>query len=264
MSLKARGGSEHRWYFFHLAGLCFSTTMRLLPRRRRFGAAIFLARAAVPFVRRTEAFREQRRGNVDGACEIALYFVLNTLTKNGTEFDPVINVTGDDELKRALAAGKGVLVVSPHMVLSLLMVRLFHDSGYDPLVIAADPQMRISGTTLTAQTIQPSPTFLVATRTKLRAGRLVCGMPDRGEHSEGRTLEFTTANGPIILAPALMQVAARCESRVILLKVHVEQGGVVAQMIPASESSAGSADRITADFIEFVQAHVESRHAYEN
>lgn len=236
----------------------------MLPRRRRFGAAISIARAAVPFVRRTEAFREQRRGNVDGACEIALYFVLNTLTKNGTEFDPVIGVTGDDELKRALAAGKGVLVVSPHMVLSLLMVRFFHDSGYDPVVIAADPQMRVGGTTLTAQTIQPSPTFLVATRTKLRAGRLVCGMPDRAEHSEGRTIEFATANGPIILAPALMQVAARCGAQVIFLKVHVEESGLVAHMIPAPESSADSADAITADFIKFVQAHVESRSACEN
>jgi lauroyl/myristoyl acyltransferase len=261
MSLQAAGGSEHRWYFFHLAGLCFSTAMRLLPRRRRFGAAIFIARAAVPLVRRTEAFREQRRGNVDGACEIALYFVLNTLTKNGTEFDPAITVHGDDELQRALAAGKGALVISPHMVLSLLMVRFFHDSGYDPLVIAADPQMRVGGTTLTAQTVQPSPTFLVAIRTKLRAGRLVCGMPDRGEHSEGRTIEFATANGRIILAPALMQVAARCEAKVIFLKVYVEQGGLVAHMVSASESSA---DRITADFIKFVQAHVESRHVYEN
>jgi hypothetical protein len=48
---------------------------------------------------------------------------------------------------------------------------------------------------------------------------------------------------------------------VIFLKVHVEGSSVVAHMIPASESSA---DAITADFIKFVQAHVESRRACEN
>lgn len=264
MRLKARKGSQHRWYFFHLAGLCFATAMRLIPRRRRFGAALLIARAAVPLVRRTEAFRDQRRGNVDGICEIALHLVLSVLTKNGTGFDPVINVRGHEELKRALAAGKGVLLLSPHTVLSVLMVRFFHDAGHDPVVIAADPQMRISGTTLTAETLQPSTMFLVLIRSRLRAGRLVCAMPDRGEHNEGRTVEFDTANGRIIVAPALMRVAARCEANVIFLRVHFEAGEIIADMVSPSSASGSSAEAITGDFIEFVRSHVESRFAYHN
>jgi lauroyl/myristoyl acyltransferase len=263
-SLKARGNSEHRWYSFHLAGLGFATAMRLIPRHRRFDAALLLARAAVPLVRRTGAYQEQRRGNVDGVREIALHLVLNTLTKNGTEFDPLIIVNGREELRRAIAYGKGVLLISPHTVLSLLMVRFYHDAGYNPVFIAADPRMRVSGTTVTAETVQPSPTFLVAIKNRLRAGRLVCGMPDRAEHSEGRTLEFDTANGRIILATPLMQVAARCAAKVIFLKVHVDERGVVATMVAPSEASEGSADAITAEFIEFVRAHVASRFAGYN
>lgn len=238
--------------------------MRLIPRRRRFGAAVLLARAAVPFVRRTQAFREQRKGNVDGVREIALHLVLNTLTKNGTRFDPLINVNGNEELERALAAGRGVLLIAPHMALGLLMVRVFHDAGQNPIVIAADPQMRVSGSTLAANILQPSPMFLVALRTRLRKGQFVVGMPDRGEHAEGRTIEFDTASGRIILAPALIQVAARCAANVIFLTVHMEGREVVATMVRPSPASHGSSDAITADFIEFVRAHVESRFACNN
>jgi len=176
--------------------------MRLIPRRR-FVVATLVTRAAVPFIRRTEAFREQRKGNVDGVCEIALHFVLNTLTKNGIEFDPVMIVNGREKVERPLAAGRGVRLISPHTALSLLVIRFFHDAGYDPIVIAADPQTRVSGTSVTAITIQPSPTFLVAARTRLLKGKFLCAMPDRAEHTEGRTVEFDTANGRIILAPAL-------------------------------------------------------------
>ncbi len=235
--------------------------MRLIPRRRRFGVAILMARAAAPFFRRTEAFREQRKGNVDGVCEIALHFVLNTLTKNGIEFDPVMIVDGQEEVESALAAGRGVLLISPHTALSLLVVRFFHDAGCDPIVIAADPQMRVSGTSVTATTIQPSPTFLVAARTRLRTGKLVCAMPDRAEHTEGRTVEFDTANGRIILAPALMQLAARCGAKVVFVKVYVEERGIIADMVSPPLSADSSADAITANFIEFVRAHVEARYA---
>lgn len=264
MGLKAGGGSEHKWYAFHLAGLCFSATMRLIPRRRRFEAAMLIARAAIPLVRRTGAFKEQQRGKVDGAREIALHLVLNTLTKNGIEFDPDLTVHGAEELERMLAAGKGVLLISPHTVLSLLMLRFLHDAGHAPVVIAADPQMRISGTNVTAETLQPSPTFLVATRTRLRRGRLVCGMPDRGEPSAGRTIEFATANGQIILAPALLQVAARCRANVMFLRVQVEGRAVVATMTPPPAEAAGSTDALTEAFIEFVRAHVQARRAVDD
>lgn len=251
----------HRWHLFHLAGLCFAAAMRVVPRRRRFGAALLVARAAVPLIRRTQAYREQSMSKVDGACEVALHLVLHTLTKNGTEFDPVIDVRGYEEVVRAFAVGKGVLVIGPHAALNLLLVRRFHDDGFEPIVVSADPLMRVGGTTLTAQTVQPSQTFLVKTRSRLRGGKLVCAMPDRAEHHEGRTVEFGTANGRVIIAPALMRVAARCQARVVFTEVHVEGRGLVGTIAAPSREAGGSAEAITRDFVEFVRAHVEARRA---
>ena len=247
--------------FFDAAELCFATAMRLVPRRHRFGAAVLVARAAVPLFRRTDAYREQEVKGFDSPHEIALHFVLNALTRNGTRFDPVVAVSGYEEFERAYAAGKGVLVIGPHAALTLLMIRHFYDRGLDPVVITPDARMRVGGTAVTARTVQPSPTFLVKTRSRLRRGELVCAMPDRAEHHGGRTVEFATAKGRVIVAPALVQVAARCGAEVVFTEVHVEGRGLAGTVAAPSAASAGTADAIIRDFMEFVRARAEARSA---
>lgn len=233
--------------------------MRVVPRRYRFGAAMLVARAAVPLLRSTDAYRDQQIKKFHSPHEIALYFILNALTRNGTRFDPVFDVKGFEEFERAYAAGKGVLVIGPHAALTLLMVRHFYDKGLDPVVVSPDPRMRVGGTRVTARTLQPSPTFLVKTRSRLRRGELVCAMPDRAEHHGARTVEFATDNGRVIVSPALMQVAARCGAAVIFTEVHVEGRALAATMAAPAPASASAPDAITKDFIEFVRVHVEAR-----
>ncbi|HWT00343.1 MAG TPA: hypothetical protein VN256_08855 [Pyrinomonadaceae bacterium] len=258
MRTKAGGGSNLREDFFQAAELCFAAAMWLVPRQYRFRAAVLVASAAVPLFRRTEAYREQEMMGFDSPREIALHFVLNALTRNGTRFDPVIAVRGYEEFERAYASGQGVLVVGPHAALTLLMIRLFHDRGLDPVVVSPDPRMRVGGTTVRARTVQPSPTFLVKTRNRLRRGGLICAMPDRGEHHGGRTVEFATAAGRVIIAPALMQVAARCGAVVVFTEVHAEGRGLVGTLASAP---GGLPDTIVEGFMDFVRARAEARSA---
>ncbi len=197
----------------------------------------------------------------DGPHEIALHFILNALTRKGTRFDSVIAVKGYEEFERAYAVGKGVLVIGPHAALTLLMIRHFYDRGLDPVVVSPDPHMRVGGTIVTARTIQPSPMFLVKTRNRLRCGELVCAMPDRAEHHGARTVEFATVKGHVIVAPALMQVAARCGAAVVFTEVHVEGDGLTGTITAPSPTSDGVADEILKDFMEFVRARAEDQHA---
>jgi lauroyl/myristoyl acyltransferase len=241
------------------AEFLFAAAMRLAPRRCRFGAAVLVARAATPLLRLTEAYRRQELIGFDGPGEIALHFVLNALTRNGARFDPVVEVRGFAELERACAAGTGVLVLGPHAALTLLMIRLFYDRGLDPVVITPDPGMRVAGTTSTVRTVQPSPTFLVKTRGRLRRGELVCAMPDRAEHHGARTVEFVTVSGRVIVAPALMHVAARCGARVIFTEAHADGGSVVGTIRAPANASSG--DALTEDFIAFVQERASVRSA---
>jgi lauroyl/myristoyl acyltransferase len=251
--------SGRREGFVHAAERCFAAAMRLVPRRHRFAAAVLVARAAVPVFRRTGAYRVQDKMGFDSPREISLHFVLNALTRKGTKFDPVIDVEGYEKFERAHAAGKGVLVIGPHAALTLLMIRLFYDRGLDPVVVSPDPLMRVVGTDVTARTVQPSPTFLVKTRSRLRRGELVCAMPDRAEHHGERTVEFATANGRVIVAPALTQVAARCGAEVVFTEVHMEGRGLAGTIATPSAASAGVGDAIVEDFMEFVRARADAR-----
>jgi len=256
--LKVGDGPGRRKNFVHAAELCFATAMRLVPRRYRFGAAFAIARATAPLFRRTDAYREQELIGFDGPHEIALHFILNALTRKGTRFDPLIAVKGYEEFERAYALGKGVLVIGPHAALTLLMIRHFYDRGLDPVVVSPDPQMRVGGTIVTARTIQPSPIFLVKTRNRLRGGELVCAMPDRAEHHGARTVEFGTVKGRVIVAPALMQVAARCGAAVVFTEIHVEGDGLTGTITAPSPTSDGLADEILKDFMAFIRARAEA------
>src|SRR5436305_3333341 len=145
VSSEAGNSEAHKWPLFHIAGRGCAAVMRLVPRPFRFGAALLAARAAVPIVRRTEAFREHRASKVDGDLEIALHFVLSVLTKSGVTFDPLFVVRGYEEVSQARASGKGLLVICPHAALSLLLARLLHDNGLEAIVITADTLMRVGG-----------------------------------------------------------------------------------------------------------------------
>lgn len=226
---------------------CFAFAMRIVPRQYRFQTALWLARATAPLFSSSAAYREQQIKNFHHPDEIVLYLLLNALTKNGTRFDLEIATNGYEHFERAYARGKGVLIIGHHAALTLLMVRLFHDKGLDPIVVTPDGSLRVAGTLARAGTIQPSHMFLVQLRTKLRQGRLICAMPDRGEHHVGRTIEFETPAGPVILAPAIIDVAERCGAEVVFTEVRVTGRQLVATI------AAPSSESIIEDFISFVR-----------
>lgn len=227
--------------------------MRIVPRRYRFAMALLLARVTIPVFRSTAAYREQWIKNFHRPDEIVLHLLLNALAKNGTRFDLEIDATGYQHFERAYAKGKGVLVTGHHAALTLLMIRFFYDRGLEPVVITPDDRLRVPGTCVAAKTIQPSPVFLVRLRNALRAGKLVCAMPDRAEHHAGRTLEFATPAGPVIVAPAIIEVAARSGAEVLFTEVRVARRRLVARIVAPAAVSAGITPGLIADLISFVR-----------
>jgi len=212
----------------------------------------------VPLFARTAAYREQAIKNFHQPSEIVLFLLLNALTKNGTQFDLKIVAKGYQHFERAYANGKGVLITGHHAALTLMMVRFFHDRDFHPIVITPDDNLKVPGTSLVAETILPTPMFLVRLRTKLKNGRLICAMPDRAEHHGQRTIEFDTALGPVILAPAIIEVAARCGAAVLFTEVRVERHQLVTVIAEAPASSTGDAAAIVRNFIAFVRERMAS------
>jgi lauroyl/myristoyl acyltransferase len=232
---------------------CFALAMKIVPRHYRFQTALLLARVTVPLLVRTAAYREQSIKNFHRPDEIVLFLLLNALTKNGTRFDVEIVAEGYQHFERAYAKGRGVLMTGHHAALTLLMVRFLHDKNLNPIVVTPDGSLRVPGTSVRAATIPKSHMFLVHMRTKLRAGKVICAMPDRAEHHGRRTIEFETAASPVIIAPAIIEVAARCGAAVLFTEVRVEGGRLVSIITEPAPSSAGDAAAITTDFISFVK-----------
>jgi len=232
---------------------CFALAMQTVPRHYRFQTTLLLARATVPLFVSTAAYREQSIKNFHRPDEIVLFLLLNALAKNGTRFDLKIVAKGYEHFERAYAKGKGVLVTGHHAALTLLMVRFFHDKNLDPVVVTPDGSLKVPGTSVEAETIQPSRMFLVHLRTKLRAGKVICAMPDRAKHHGQRTIEFATPAGPVIMAPAIIEVAARCGAAVLFTEVRVEGRQLVTVIADAATSSPRDASAIITDFISFVR-----------
>jgi lauroyl/myristoyl acyltransferase len=241
------------------AELCFALLMRIVPPKFRFDAALLLAWTIVPFFRRTRAYREQKIKGFHEAQEIALHLILNALTKNATPFIPKIGINGFDYFAQAHARGKGVLVIGHHAALTLFMVRFFYETGFNPVVITPDKHLRVPGTLVPAQTLQPSATFLVKLRSSLRRGELVCAMPDRAEHHGRRTIEFATPAGQVILAPAMIQVAARCNAAVLFTEVRAHGRQLSATIAAPASASRGNSEALTDDFISFVREQTAQR-----
>ena len=249
LSETERTGTE----FFRRAELCFALLMRMVPRKLRFDLALVLAWMIVPLFRRTAAYREQEIKGFHEPHEIALHLLLNALTKNATAFEPKIAVKGFDHVARAFARGKGVLVIGHHAALTMFMIRFFYDAEFKPVVITPDDKLRVPGTLVAARTVQPSTTFLVKLRSSLRRGELVCGMPDRADHHGRRTIEFATPAGQVILAPAIIEVAARCNAEVLFTEVRARGRRLCATIAAPDSGSRTNATALTEDFISFVR-----------
>ncbi len=228
----------------------FAAVFTCVPRSLRVSVAIHVARAAATILKFTSVYRVQDRIGFDRPGEIALHFLLNALTRQGTEFIPALRTSGYEKFEASRALGGGVLVCGPHAALTLQLVRVFYDNGHDPVVITPDGAMRVPGIRVTCATVQPSPTFLVKTRHLFRTGRVVCAMPDRAESVEGRTIEFATATGPKIIAPALIDVAIKSGARIVLAEVHLEDGKMVANIESCPQDTS---ERAVDAFIDFAR-----------
>jgi lauroyl/myristoyl acyltransferase len=230
--------------------------LRAVPRRRRFGAAVHAARAAVPLLRRLAVYRAWRSLPLESAHEVVLSRVLNALDRTGVGFDPRVRIEGEAHLHAVASQGRGVLLIGPHTRLSTLLVRHLHDVALPKTVVAVRPRWRITGTPESVSTIQPSRTALLAVRRRLERGDIICAMIDKMRARDKRTLKFDTVEGPMLIDDAMIRLAVRFRTPVLFTAARVESGVVVLTVAPPRAEAACSADGVTREFIAFLQAHV--------
>ncbi|HEX7151966.1 MAG TPA: hypothetical protein VF618_10800 [Thermoanaerobaculia bacterium] len=236
----------------HHGGTALSSLVRLLPRRLRFRAALRLAAAAAPLLRNHPIVRARLAMRVETAREIVTYHLLDILTRHGVAFDPLWRAEGLECCEAALASGRGVLFVGPHTMLSTVALRPLRELGRE-LAVVATGDVPIPGTPDTARAIVPSFTYFLEVRRLLMANGILVAMIDRAEVNGRTSVEVATAQGPVIIADALIRLAVRTETAVMFIAARLSGGEIVMKYAAAGASTV---EGIAAAFMEFLRGHV--------
>lgn len=242
---------------YYFAGRLFGFCMRLVPYRYRFNLAVRLAGILAIPLRRTAVVGGLRAYlRVNSERDLCVHLLLRCMTASGTAFDLPLNLEGEEILDAALASGRGTVIVAPHALLSLLILRYLHDRGHTPTVIAGHATMPLAGTRAEIQTVPPTATVLVVARSRLRQGGIVCAMADRLKSTGKKTHAFDSPVGQLRVSDSIFRLAVRCDAQVLFTAARAEKRGVRLTVAAPRAASAGCAQAIVGDFIGFVQAHV--------
>jgi lauroyl/myristoyl acyltransferase len=214
-----------------------------------------LAAVVTPALRRHPFVRNRLRTRVETAREIVTFHLLEALTHHGVPFDPRLCTVGLEHFEAALAQERGLLIVGLHSMLSTLALRALRDMGKEATVVAPNAVL-IPGTAVTARSIAPSFTYLLEVRRALRENQIVVAMVDRARRPSRTAVAVPTAQGPILIVDALIQVAVRSESPIVFSATRLVGGEFVIAHGAASSEESRSAEAVTAAFIAFLQEHV--------
>jgi lauroyl/myristoyl acyltransferase len=239
----------------HLGGRAVSLILRAVPRRFRFPAAVRIAAAATPLLRLHPIVRERLKTRVETAREIVTFHLLDILTRHGVAFDPRIRTEGMEWFERAVERGAGLLLAGPHSMLSVLALRSLLSMGRGAAVVSPDTVL-IPGTAIRARVIEPSFTYLLEVRRVLRENGIVAAMIDRDVVASRTAFAVPTAQGEVVVADALIQLAVRAGAPVVFFAARLRGGEFV--IVHGGVADASSAQVVTGAFVEFLQEHVET------
>lgn len=228
--------------------------MRLVPGGLRFGLAVRLAGILAVPMRASRGFVDLRRGlPLNSERDLALNLLLRSMTSSGTLFAVPLRMEGEEVLRAALSSGQGTVIVSPHALLSRLLLRYLYDRGHRPTIIGGMDGIPLTGTRVTLPTVHPSPTVLLLARRRLRAGGIVCANVDHLEGMGKRTSAFEGPQGEIRFSDSIFRLAVRCGAQVIFTAARAERTGVRSWIAAPRSASAGSPEAVARDFAAFVQ-----------
>lgn len=207
-------------------------------------------------------FRERRKSVVETPLEIVLYSILRALEQAGTEFDPRMHVRGFELIEASIKSDKGVLLISPRMMLAHAFLRYLADQGYSAWLVAPHPYP-LFGRRTTVPTISPTVKYFLEVREHLKTREIVMATPDRGRAwARGRTLSVNTLEGTVHFAPPLIEVALNAKANVIFVRTWLKDDVITIELLPSTLSGEPAANAIALQYAELVRRHVAKRDCF--
>ena len=185
-----------------MTGPLIHGVFRLIPRTWRFKLARSLAALA------------------GSRAERCLGYFLAVMDERRLPFDPEVTLSGFEELRTAAEAGRGALVIATHgnAGMARLILRALDEARVNSAVLSHAPGYPICGTGREVETIRPAGTFLLAVRSKLRSGSVVCGLIDSPEPLARDAAHVVVDGASLWLSTPLIRVAIQWQVPVFFLK----------------------------------------------
>ena len=221
-----------------VGGYVFGTMLRVVPRRFRLRTCAHLAVRCAPLLHRLDTVTAYVQLGLDTAREVVLFQMLKQLTRDGVSFTVEIEGPGLEPLGRHLSAGRGMLLVGTHALMTPAFLRFVNDRGARPTVIANAPVCRIPGTSESLVCLQPGPFYLVKVRRILKQGGVVCAVIDRANPVPHRSRDFSTGRGAMHVCDPLLRVAQYSGADVFFGAVRLDASARLVGFVEKASMSA--------------------------
>ncbi len=230
--------------FAYLIGNVF----RLFPRRTRFSVARHIALALAPLLRRTRYYA-RRPSPLDGPREEMLRILMRTMTRAEVPFDIDVEFRGEE-----LMPSGGVIVVSAHFLLNVLISRWAHDHGrtFTGILGGEREPLFYAGTLVPLELIYVGPTVLIQARRKIREGSILFCDIDNPEANDRRR-PIDDPGGRRYVSPALLKFAARTRTPVVFAATYFDEQGRV--IVTYARPSSDEPDAMMEEFLDFFRTH---------
>jgi len=193
----------------------------LVPRRFRFAVARVVAIAGAPIASR---FAPPEWRDLNSGTDIALWALLRSMNRDRIEFDPSLSVDGIDVVDEARASGRGLLLISGHFRLNLLLTRWLRDRGWRSHVVRQDPEdlLFIHGTREKQPYFLVSPHVLLSVRRALADGdAVIIDVDSTDPVAHGFTIDG------LHVSDAAPRAAARWNTTMAFLETRTNRGARV-------------------------------------
>jgi lauroyl/myristoyl acyltransferase len=216
----------------------FALTLRVLPQRMRFGAA-------VQFARLLTLARPRARSDtwLDSRLAHNLARVITHLESTGCRYTPIVHVHGAELITNALVATRGLILVTAHFQMAFFFLRWLAEEGHRVAVMTAGPNVvpeQVGGYSLPSKEIIRGPHVFLRVRRWLTGGGIVVTSPE-GVSSHRRRTEFELAGQTRHASVAPFAFAERTGTPMLLVEPTFDssRGRIAVFVRPFAAEEAG-------------------------
>lgn len=178
-----------------------------------------------------------------------LRILMRTMTRAEVPFDIDVEFRGEELMPRG-----GVIVVSGHFLLNVVITRWAYDHGrtFTGIFGMEREPVFYAGTLVPLDLLYAGPQVFVQARTKIEEGSILFSDIDNTEAND-RWSPIDVPGGRRYVSPALLKFAAHTRTPVVFAATYFDERGRV--IVTFERPTSDEPESMMAEFLEFFRTH---------